>query len=103
MNPTSILFGYAVLGACLVLPSIASSFVMADVMGMTPSEMTAVAVWCSLPWVTKPLWGAVSDRCSVCGYRRRPYVCVFSLSGPNSRYGSWLSRLQEYFSIDAIK
>ena len=79
MTPTSILFGYAVLGACLVLPSIASSFVMADVMGMTPSEMTAVAVWCSLPWVTKPLWGAVSDRCSVCGYRRRPYVCVFSL------------------------
>ena len=79
MTPTSILFGYAVLGASLVLPSIASSFVMADVMGMTPSEMAAVAVWCSLPWVTKPLWGAVSDRCAVCGYRRRPYVCVFSL------------------------
>ena len=79
MTPTSILFGYGVLGASLVLPSIASSFVMADVMGMTPSEMAAVAVWCSLPWVTKPLWGAVSDRCAVCGYRRRPYVCVFSL------------------------
>lgn len=64
---------------CLVLPSVASSYVMSTVMGMTPSEMTTVAVWCSLPWVTKPLWGAVSDHCAMCGYRRRPYVCLFSL------------------------
>lgn len=64
---------------------------------LTPSEMAIVAVWCSLPWVVKPLWGAVSDRCSCCGYRRRPYVSLSSLMAAASlatmpQYASSASR-----------
>jgi MFS family permease len=34
-----------------------------------------------LPWVIKPLWGAISDFVPLFGYRRRPYLVIANLAG----------------------
>jgi len=55
--------------------------------------------------VTETVVKNTQTRHSTSGLKKHThwYVCVFSLSGPKCHYGSLLSRLQEYFSIDAIK
>ncbi|PPQ35960.1 MFS transporter [Rhodopila globiformis] len=34
-----------------------------------------------LPWIIKPLWGAISDFVPLFGYRRRPYLVIANLAG----------------------
>src|SRR3954463_520688 len=34
-----------------------------------------------LPWVIKPLWGAISDFVPLFGYRRRPYLVIANVAG----------------------
>jgi predicted MFS family arabinose efflux permease len=34
-----------------------------------------------IPWIIKPLWGAISDFLPLFGYRRRPYLILASLIG----------------------
>ena len=53
---------------------------MVDVLQMNASQVANVAILCSIPWCLKPLIAAASDKTTCCcGYRRRPYVSVFSL------------------------
>src|ERR1700759_2035032 len=33
-----------------------------------------------IPWIIKPLWGAISDFIPLFGYRRRPYLVLASLA-----------------------
>src|SRR3954449_703829 len=33
-----------------------------------------------LPWIIKPLWGAISDFVPLFGYRRRPYMVLAALA-----------------------
>jgi MFS family permease len=34
-----------------------------------------------LPWIIKPLWGAISDFVPLFGYRRRPYLVIANVAG----------------------
>ena len=77
-TPLSLLFAYFTVGFAAAFPAVACSYELLR-LGFTASEMATVAVFASLPWCLKPIWGYVSDTFPVCGYRRRPYVCVFSL------------------------
>lgn len=79
MTPASLLFAYMTIGFCAAFPSLGTSYVMVDTLHFSASEVATAMLLCSVPWCVKPLWAYISDSCPVCGYRRRPYVCVFSL------------------------
>ena len=67
------------IGFCAAFPSLGTSYVMIERLHFSAYEVATAMMLCSVPWCVKPLWAYVSDAFPVCGYRRRPYVCVFSL------------------------
>ncbi|MBM93560.1 MAG: hypothetical protein CMF51_02265 [Legionellales bacterium] len=80
MVPLSLLTAYFTIGIASGLPSLGATYVMVDVLQMNASQVANVAILCSIPWCLKPLIAAASDKTTCCcGYRRRPYVSVFSL------------------------
>lgn len=79
MTPLSLLFSYFTIGFCAVFPSLAASYIMVNNLDFSASEVATTGLLCSIPWCLKPLWAYVSDTFSCCGYRRRPYVCLFSV------------------------
>lgn len=81
LTPLSILFAYMTLGFCVAFPSLACSYVMIDTLKFTAADVATTALLCAVPWCVKPLFATLSDRCVCCfgGYRRRPWVHVFSL------------------------
>ena len=78
MTPLSLLFAYFTVGFVTTFPSVACSYELLR-LNFSAGDMATVAVLASVPWCMKPLWAFVSDTFPVCGYRRRPYVCAFSL------------------------
>jgi hypothetical protein len=79
MTPLSLLFSYFTIGFCTVFPSLAASYIMVNTLDFSASDVATTGLLCSIPWCMKPLWAYVSDTFSCCGYRRRPYVSLFSL------------------------
>ena len=79
MTPVSLLYAYFCIGFCAAFPGLGVSYILVNELGFTASDVANTALLCSAPWCVKPLWAFVSDKCSVCGYRRRPYVCALSL------------------------
>lgn len=79
MTPLSLLFSYFTIGFCTVFPSLAASYIMVNNLDFSASEVATTGLLCSIPWCLKPLWAYISDTFACCGYRRRPYVSVFSL------------------------
>lgn len=80
MVPISLLTGYFCIGVASSLPSLGATYVMVR-LGMDASDLANVAIFCSIPWCLKPLIAAISDKTvCCCGYRRRPYVSLFSLA-----------------------
>src|ERR1700733_11242213 len=45
-----------------------------------PVTISASLAILDLPWVIKPLWGAISDFVPVFGYRRRPYLILANIA-----------------------
>lgn len=80
MTPISLLYAYFTVGIAAALPSLGATWVMVKNLNFDASDVANVAVLCSVPWCVKPLIAAISDS-STClfGFRRRPYVCFFSL------------------------
>lgn len=80
MTPTSLLFAYFTVGIAAALPSLGATYIMIETLNFDASDVANAAVLCSIPWCVKPLIAAVSDMTTCCfGFRRRPYVCFFSL------------------------
>jgi MFS family permease len=46
----------------------------------TPVTISASLAILDLPWVIKPLWGAISDFVPLFGYRRRPYLVLANIA-----------------------
>jgi MFS family permease len=46
----------------------------------TPVTISASLAILDLPWVIKPLWGAISDFVPLFGYRRRPYLVLANVA-----------------------
>jgi MFS family permease len=51
-----------------------------ETMHWTPVTISASLAILDLPWVIKPLWGAISDFVPIFGYRRRPYLVLANLA-----------------------
>jgi MFS family permease len=52
------------------------SYFLKEFHGWTPVEVTAFLTLFNLPWVIKPLYGAVSDFVPLFGYRRKTYLIL---------------------------
>jgi MFS family permease len=65
-----IYYAYGALG----LVTIAQAFWIKDALTFTPAELAAIAVWLTLPWTIKMVFGALADSVPILGSQRRAYV-----------------------------
>ena len=47
--------------------------------GFGPVAVSFIVCFTSLPWIIKPLWGAISDNVTFFGYRRKSYLILWSI------------------------
>ena len=65
-----IYYAYGALG----LVGIAEAFWIKDDLTLTPAELAAIAVWLTLPWTIKMVFGQLADSVPIFGSRRGIYV-----------------------------
>lgn len=65
-----IYYAYGALG----LVTIAQAFWIKEALTLTPAELAAIAVWLTLPWTIKMVFGQLVDSVPVLGSQRRAYV-----------------------------
>src|SRR4249919_43261 len=65
-----IYYAYGALG----LVTIAEAFWIKEALTLTPAELAAIAVWLTLPWTIKMVFGQLADSVPIFGSRRRIYV-----------------------------
>jgi MFS family permease len=51
-----------------------------ETMHWDPVTISASLAILDLPWIIKPLWGAISDFVPLFGYRRRPYLVIANVA-----------------------
>ncbi|MGZ8400496.1 MAG: hypothetical protein ACXWVI_04260 [Methyloceanibacter sp.] len=67
-----IYYAYGALG----LVAIAEAFWIKDELTFTPAELAAIAVWLTLPWTIKMVFGQLADSVPIMGSQRRAYVFI---------------------------
>jgi hypothetical protein len=67
-----IYYAYGALG----LVGIAEAFWIKDALSFTPAELAAIAVWLTLPWTIKMVFGQLADSVPIFGSQRRAYVLI---------------------------
>ena len=79
---TSILipFVYFIAGAT-GLASVATTFYFKDDLGLSPAQVAVLGSIAIIPWSIKPIYGFLSDRQPIFGYRRKPYLFLSGLIG----------------------
>ena len=65
-----IYYAYGALG----LVTIAQAFWIKEALTFTPAELAAIAVWLTLPWTIKMVFGELADSVPIFGSQRRAYV-----------------------------
>ena len=69
------------------------TFFLKEFHGWTPVQVTAFLTLFTLPWVIKPLYGAVSDFLPLFGYRRKSYLILANVVALGAFL--WLARATE--------
>lgn len=77
---------YFVQGA-LGISRLAISFFMKDDLHLSPATSAALTGIAIIPWLIKPVYGAISDIFPIYNLRRKPYLIIASITGTLS----WLS------------
>ena len=72
LPPLMVYFSYGALG----LTAIASNFWVKKSLTLTPSELAGLAVWLSLPWAMKMVFGELVDTVPLMGSQRRIYIFI---------------------------
>lgn len=67
-----IYYAYGALG----LVAIAEAFWIKEALTFTPAELAAIAVWLTLPWTIKMVFGQLADSVPILGSQRRAYVLI---------------------------
>ncbi|MGH6736684.1 MAG: hypothetical protein ACRECX_11485 [Methyloceanibacter sp.] len=67
-----IYYAYGALG----LVAIAEAFWVKEALTFTPAELAALAVWLTLPWTIKMVFGQLADSVPILGSQRRMYVFI---------------------------
>jgi MFS family permease len=68
----AIYYAYGALG----LVAIAQAFWIKDALTFTPAELAAIAVWLTLPWTIKMVFGQLADSVPILGSQRKAYVFI---------------------------
>ncbi len=63
----------------LGLADLAINYLYKDDFKMHPADVSFVVGVTSLPWIIKPLWGAITDSIYFLGYRRKSYLIFFGI------------------------
>ena len=74
---------YAVEGTCQAKSGIMwqpLSHWFKETLNWDPVTISASLSILDIPWIIKPLWGAISDFVPLFGYRRRPYLVIASVT-----------------------
>ncbi len=66
-------FVYFIAGATGIA-SVASTFYFKDDLGLTPAQVALLGSVSIIPWSIKPIYGFISDRKPLWGFRRKPYL-----------------------------
>lgn len=61
------------------LAALAIYYMLKDDLGLNPAEVSALFILPALPWVFKPIFAFISDSYPLYGYRRKPYMVIFSI------------------------
>lgn len=61
------------------LPDLAFNYMYKDDFNLPPSTVTSIVSIVLIPWFFKPLYGFISDSFPIMGYRRKPYLLIFTL------------------------
>src|SRR4029453_307133 len=67
-----IYYAYGALG----LVAIAQTFWVKEALTFTPAELAAIAVWLTLPWTIKMVFGQLADSVPILGSQRKAYVFI---------------------------
>lgn len=67
-----IYYAYGALG----LVAIAEAFWIKQALTFTPAQLAAIAVWLTLPWTIKMVFGQLADSVPILGSQRRAYVFI---------------------------
>jgi hypothetical protein len=67
-----IYYAYGALG----LVTIAETFWIKEALTLTPAELASIAVWLTLPWTIKMVFGQLVDSVPILGSERRVYVYI---------------------------
>ena len=65
-------FAYGAMG----LTAVAEAFWIKKGLTWTPAELSALAVWLTLPWTVKMVFGELVDTVPILGSQRRAYVFI---------------------------
>ena len=69
-----LLMVYFAYGVYATLIGTAVTFWIRQSLTLTPAELAAIAVWLSLPWTIKMVFGQFVDSIPILGSRRKAYV-----------------------------
>jgi MFS family permease len=67
------------LNGLAALPNLSLSFLLKEVLKLSPSGLAYFQAVTLLAWVVKPVWGYISDSFPVFGYRRKSYLLLTSM------------------------
>lgn len=73
-------FVYFIAGAT-GLASVATTFYYKDDLQLSPAQVAILGSIAIIPWSIKPLYGLLSDRKPLWGYRRKPYLFIAGILG----------------------
>lgn len=74
--------GFAALGHGVVGSSmLAAQYALKDDFALGPAAMAFYLNFHFFGWILKPVWGAISDSCPICGRRRKPYFLLSASIG----------------------
>ncbi|MFL5280719.1 MAG: MFS transporter [Rhodopila sp.] len=73
------------------------TYFLKEVKGWDTVTISASLAVFDIPWVIKPLWGAISDFVPLVGYRRRSYLVLASIAGIAAF--TWVATLQNPSSL----
>ena len=75
------------------------SYIYKDDYKLTPAQSSMFDCTNQIPWMIKPLWGALSDNVTLFGYRRKSYLIIMGLlslfvysylRNSNTSYSYWI-------------
>lgn len=90
-------FVYFIAGATGIA-SVATTFYYKDDLGLVPAQVALLGSIAIIPWSIKPVYGFLSDRQPIWGYKRKPYLFLAGLMGAGG-YFSMATWVNSFYTV----